>query len=67
MELNELKPAIARRKKVKYNGNKYYVNAGTIRVKDGAWVYEVELKDPKANSIVIASMEKCEVLENGKV
>ena len=26
-----------------------------------------ELKDPKANSIVIASMEKCEVLENGKV
>lgn len=63
MELQEAKDAIKKRKVVTYDGINYTINAISLRyiVVPGRWEYCLELKDLKANSVVIANMGKVEV------
>lgn len=60
MQLADVKTAIAKRTVVTYDGIDYTISAVIMRIhhKEMKWYYQLELRDLKANSVVIADMEK---------
>ena len=60
MQLADVKTAIAKRTIVTYDGTDYTVTAVIMRIhhKEKKWYYQLELRDLKANAVVIADMEK---------
>jgi hypothetical protein len=61
MNLSDVKPAIANRTAVTYNGISYYVTACVMRLCSGEWYYQLELHDLKVNSITIADLKKVNI------
>ncbi len=49
---------ISNNQKVSYNNKNYIPVAYTLRLKDNTWLHQVELKDLKANSIIIVDLGK---------
>ena len=58
MQVSEVKSAFD--KIVNYDGSKYRLTAYILRSKDGKLLYQLELSDLKANSVLIAPMEEVE-------
>lgn len=56
MEIKEVKQYIDRL--VSYRGFDYILKAIILRKSEGKFIYQVELKDVKANSIVIAKISE---------
>lgn len=62
MDIKQVKPAIADKTKVKYEGTDYIITACILRLVDKNWCYQLELKELKVkNSVAIADMEKVEI------
>jgi hypothetical protein len=60
MQLADVKTAIAKRTVVTYDSIDYTVTAVIMRIhhKEMKWYYQLELRDLKANAVVIADMDK---------
>lgn len=58
MEIKEVKQYIDRL--VSYRGSDYVLKAVILRKLEGKFAYQLELKDVKANSIVIAKLSEVE-------
>jgi preprotein translocase subunit SecA len=64
LELKDVKKVAESKQLVKYDGIKYIVIAYILRLIDGKWKQQVELKDLKAKSSVrSAEIKDVEVLE----
>jgi hypothetical protein len=48
MDIKDVKPAMANKTKVKFEGTDYTITACILRLIDRQWQYTVELKDLKA-------------------
>jgi hypothetical protein len=61
MQIGEVKKHMANKTKINHKGNDYIITACIMRILNGNWYYQLELKDIKANSVIIANMEvvKC--------
>ena len=65
MTWTEVKEAFTNRRFVRYKGNTYIVNALVVRLNsDGLFIHQVELKDMKANSVVVVNERFIEVIED---
>lgn len=54
---------IAKRNKVKYDGNEYIPTKYILSIKAGRWLHSAELQDLKRyNSIVIADLERIDLI-----
>ena len=64
MELSEVKRAMILSTIVQYDGMKYKINGCTLKYNqsDSSWYYLLELKDLKANSIMIVPMKNVTAL-----
>lgn len=58
MQVSEVKSAFG--KIVNYAGGKYRLTAYILRSRSGKLLYQLELSDLKANSVLIAPMEEVE-------
>lgn len=58
MQVSEVKSAFG--KIVNYAGSKYRLTAYILRSRNGKLLYQLELSDLKANSVLIAPMEEVE-------
>jgi len=60
MQIAEVKKHMASKTKVKYAGGDYIITACIMRIRGGNWYYQLELKDVKANGVIITNMEVVE-------
>lgn len=64
MDIKDVKQVIASKQLVKYEDIKYIVTAYMLRLIDGQWIHQVELKDLQAkSSIRSGELKSVEVLE----
>lgn len=60
MKIEEVKKYIARNIKIDYQGGRYTVTACILRIWNGQWYYQLELKEVGVNSVLIVAMDKVE-------
>jgi hypothetical protein len=60
MQIAEVKKHMADKTKVNYADGEYIITACIMRILNGNWYYQLELKDIKANSVIITNMEAVE-------
>ena len=59
MRIDNVKRAMHYQTIYHHNGGEYFITACTIRIRDGAWYYQLELCDAKQkNSVLIVNMEE---------
>lgn len=66
MQLDEVKVVIAKKQLVEHQGINYTVSAVIMRLhhKEIKWYYQLELQDLKTNCIVIADIERVDIVES---
>ena len=61
MEVKSIKKAMAYGQKVKFKSRSYILTGCILRFGENAFYYQVELKDSKADSIIICRLEDVKV------
>lgn len=62
MKMSEVKKVIAEQIPVKFKDITYYTTACIMRLRNSKWVYFLELHDLKANSVIIAPLDKVDIM-----